>query len=341
MIDEDLFFPGKALDSDSDVESDYGINIFANKVGRPEAENHRSRATSYSTLGDGERHAPTMSTSSLVAHTDDGGLPPTPTNASLQNPTSRSTSPLLIREEPIAEDEAEREGAIQIVGTYHALVSSPAPTQSPQMRATRPPLRVKTSSGLIPTLSQAGHLNAPAAGAAGNPIPTTARPSSQSFFGPGNSLVSLLSTHSASGAITDASDNVRKRLSGGMGSLAAVTNVHHQQHEQQQLQQQAEYQGMARYPSISPQQGRAHFYEPHYAQSHEEGGSPPGTKTSFQRKSTVRTTAKAPLDPRNHSIIAIIYEECFEWYFINPSPLSIVANLLPLHFAGAFSVCFC
>lgn len=52
--------------------------------------------------------------------------------------------------------------------------------------------------------------------------------------------------------------------------------------------------------------------------------------------SLVRTTPKAPVNPRDHSVLEMIYMEMHAARFINPAPLSLLASLLSTWFKGTW-----
>lgn len=112
LIEEDLFFPGKQVDSDSDSESE--DEDAKPNASRTITEDHRSLAP-----GSAEEVASSV-------------LPETP---------SRPTSPVPIREEAIAE---ETDGGDTV--RYNARMRSPSSVSSQRTSTpTRPPLKVKTS----------------------------------------------------------------------------------------------------------------------------------------------------------------------------------------------------
>lgn len=75
------------------------------------------------------------------------------------------------------------------------------------------------------------------------------------------------------------------------------------------------------------------------ASSSSVGGdlSPPEVSKLVQRTPPflLRTLAKPPPNPRNHTLLEMIYEEMLASRFINIAPLSILANVLGLHFKGS------
>ncbi|KAJ7259535.1 hypothetical protein B0H12DRAFT_1108563 [Mycena haematopus] len=64
--------------------------------------------------------------------------------------------------------------------------------------------------------------------------------------------------------------------------------------------------------------------------SHSGDGMP--AKSAFATPFLLRTLPKAPPDPRDHSLLEGIYNEMNATRFINLSPLSLLANLVGLHF---------
>ncbi|KAJ6508674.1 hypothetical protein C8R45DRAFT_1069337 [Mycena sanguinolenta] len=64
--------------------------------------------------------------------------------------------------------------------------------------------------------------------------------------------------------------------------------------------------------------------------AHSGDGMPP--KPTFGTPFLLRTLPKAPLNPRDHSVLEGIYNEMNATRFINLSPLSLLANLVGLHF---------
>lgn len=64
--------------------------------------------------------------------------------------------------------------------------------------------------------------------------------------------------------------------------------------------------------------------------------TPPFTPhtTSFSTPPLVRTVQKAPLNPRDHTVLETIYTEMHAKRFINLAPLSVVANGLSVWFKG-------
>ena len=50
----------------------------------------------------------------------------------------------------------------------------------------------------------------------------------------------------------------------------------------------------------------------------------------------VREAERPPTDPRDHSLLETIYNEMHAARFVNLEPLSLLTNLLPLHFKGPF-----
>ncbi|KAK2465367.1 hypothetical protein APHAL10511_002721 [Amanita phalloides] len=110
LIEEDLFFPGKHVDSDCDTDLD-------DQVARPFAEDHQSSSEVMPTGADDEVSTPTTVTSMLLA---------TP---------SRPSSPVPIREVAIAEMD---EDVASLTRTRGSISSRGTPTP-------RPSLQVKTS----------------------------------------------------------------------------------------------------------------------------------------------------------------------------------------------------
>ena len=118
LIEEDLFFPGKQVDSDSDSESEDEDAKFG--ASRTIAEDHRSTS-------DAQLLAP-----GSAEEVASSVLPPTP---------SRPTSPVPIREEAIAEETDGDDTA-----RYDVRMRSPSSVSSQGTSTpTRPPLQVKTS----------------------------------------------------------------------------------------------------------------------------------------------------------------------------------------------------
>ena len=48
----------------------------------------------------------------------------------------------------------------------------------------------------------------------------------------------------------------------------------------------------------------------------------------------LRETERPPTDPRDHSLLETIYNEMHASRFVNLEPLSLLTNLLPIHFKG-------
>ena len=56
----------------------------------------------------------------------------------------------------------------------------------------------------------------------------------------------------------------------------------------------------------------------------------PNARTSW----SMQTTERPPMNPHDHSLLEVIYNEMHAARFINLDPLSLLTNLLPLHFKG-------
>ncbi|KAF8073742.1 hypothetical protein FPV67DRAFT_763246 [Lyophyllum atratum] len=144
MLEEDLFFPGKLIDSDSDSEADSDIEKRSSRL-----SSRRDSLRSHSEIdleSVAERARP--SASSYLS----GGSPPTPTTATFPATPSRSNSPI---EQVIVNEETEKEEAqellAQVIGGYAIPSEQPFDedvaihdTVSPS--TTRPQLHVMTPS---------------------------------------------------------------------------------------------------------------------------------------------------------------------------------------------------
>jgi hypothetical protein len=64
--------------------------------------------------------------------------------------------------------------------------------------------------------------------------------------------------------------------------------------------------------------------------------TPRPTTLSQPKQSLLRTPPPPPSNPRNHTLLEIIYNETHASRFINLAPLSLLRNLLGLHFKGLF-----
>ncbi|KAF8631703.1 hypothetical protein AX15_002251 [Amanita polypyramis BW_CC] len=129
LIEEDLFFPGKQVNSDSDSESedeDTTPGTSLNTSSQTIVEDHHSAETQL-----------------LVPARTDDNLTPTTVASALPTTPSRPSSPVPIREVVIAEtEETDGDGTLRYDESAHQLPSLSSPSTP---TATRPSLQVKTS----------------------------------------------------------------------------------------------------------------------------------------------------------------------------------------------------
>lgn len=60
----------------------------------------------------------------------------------------------------------------------------------------------------------------------------------------------------------------------------------------------------------------------------------PPTENAAQTPMLLRNLDRPPMNPHDHSLLETIYGEMHSARFINLEPVSLLANMLPLHFKG-------
>ncbi|KAH9933217.1 uncharacterized protein BXZ73DRAFT_46467, partial [Epithele typhae] len=70
---------------------------------------------------------------------------------------------------------------------------------------------------------------------------------------------------------------------------------------------------------------------------HSISSSPDVSKTQMPPRSRTTTLERPPTNPHDHSLIEMIYNEMHSARFVNTEPVSLLANLLPLHFRNVRS----
>lgn len=62
----------------------------------------------------------------------------------------------------------------------------------------------------------------------------------------------------------------------------------------------------------------------------------PSSPNVAQTPVLLRSVERPPTNPHDHSLLEAIYDEMHASRFINLEPVSLIANLLPLHFRGQY-----
>lgn len=260
MLEEDLFFPGKPVESDD--ETDLASPL--------------SRASSITSAGG--RSSVQLPPKPLDRPTRFEGTTPTPGSAfpkAISRPPSPDPPPRASLSREDGGDRASLADTTTPPGSPPGYVKMIAPHSR---SAARPTLYVRT-----------GHNGSTSALASTNP------PKHHN-----GSAISLL--HS----ITDSDGNLfrRRRSSTHLSSAADLQGV-----------------GQSLNSAATQQSSATSF------------GLPSGVKAppSF----LLRTPDKAPLNPRDHSLLEYIYYETLSSRFINSTPLSLLTTYLEYHFKGA------
>ena len=302
MVEEDLFFPGNPPGNDN-----YSDNY---------SEHRRSRSESIRRVLEKERHdrnrdtdldtdhshedAFSLETDSAGSHRSNDSHDITTARAFPLTPRSGSPLPMQIRDldATIAEDDDEDKEE-EVAPNRLAQVYSNPPLRPLAIRksfSTPLPTNPPPSRQLPPPLS----LKTPSLSSQHFGLHLPSRPLSQSKFS--GSSISLLSSLGSHAEPPESKSRPRGYSSTSPPASArpasAVTVVNQHQHR----------------PSPSSL------------------ASPSSKSPPF----LLRTLQKPPANPRDHTLLEMIYTEMHGSRFINLVPLSLLANLLALHFRGGF-----
>ncbi|KAL0956355.1 hypothetical protein HGRIS_002505 [Hohenbuehelia grisea] len=283
MVEEDLFFPGKLLDSDSDSDSetlnsrDHGSSLEADRLSLGPGSGSASAATSVS------QHTVASS-------------PVTPTTSTTALPALLGAAHVLIA--PSEDDITPRQEI-----TMSPLIS---PTKTPLLPSPIPPLPARdVARPVLPPL-QVKPLLPPAPIMPPSPAtkswrsPRT-RPQSQSRFA--DSAVSLINVTLSVTQSPTASTKPAKMAASGEGGVRLDADF-----------------------LTSPVS---------------LGGSSLGLKSEgpdTSAPSFLRTAPKPPPNPRDHTLLELIYNEMHAARFINLAPISLLSNSLGLYFKGLWAI---
>lgn len=82
---------------------------------------------------------------------------------------------------------------------------------------------------------------------------------------------------------------------------------------------------------------KQHQLEKEDSATHRNGAPGPGKNDSIRKQSPflLRSLTRSPVNPRDHSILAAVWQGMLESRFINMTPLSLLENYLGYHFKGS------
>ncbi|GLB38376.1 hypothetical protein LshimejAT787_0502410 [Lyophyllum shimeji] len=278
MLEEDLFFPGKLIDSDSESEpeSDSEQPMSALSSHGESAHSH-----SNSNLESLAESVPPLASS----YTSNDASPPTPTTTAFPTTPSRSNSP--VGQVAINEDTEKAEAQdflAQVIGDYPIPSKQPIDDDAAVHEAVLPP-------AVRPELHAKPH----------KPRSLAAQPLGSLFAGSAVSLiVSSMGSVPPPDSMLEKSASPKPRTRARGYSMSASVSIPDS--------------------NSQPVQGNSPV-------------SPVGGSRSVPPVPLLlRTIAKPPANPRDHSLLEAIYVRLLESRFINISPLALLTNSIGLHF---------